>query len=153
RSPPGSSPARPWCSPESGCWPSGDESMDLGIEGKWALVCAASKGLGKGCATALAKEGVNVVITARGADVLEATARELRALGRGEIRAVAGDITTEAARAAALAACPQVDILINNAGGPPPGDFREWDRDAWLRALHANLLTPIQLLDALVATQ
>ena len=99
--------------------------MELGIEGKWALVCAASKGLGKGCATALAKEGVNVVITARGADVLEATARELRALGRGEIRAVAGDITTEAGRAAALAACPQVDILVNNAGGPPPGDFRE----------------------------
>ena len=124
--------------------------MDLGIEGKWALVCAASKGLGKGCATALAKEGVNVVITARGADVLEATARELRALGRGEIRAVAGDITTEAGRAAALAACPQVDILVNNAGGPPPGDFREWDRDAWLRALDANMLTPIELIKATV---
>src|SRR6185369_16489271 len=97
-----------------------------------------------------AKEGVNVVITARGADVLEATARELRALGRGEIRAVAGDITTEAGRAAALAACPQVDILVNNAGGPPPGDFREWDRDAWLRALDANMLTPIELIKATV---
>ena len=124
--------------------------MDLGLTGKWALVCAASKGLGKGCAIALAKEGVNVVITARGADVLEATARELRALGRGEIRAVAGDITTEAGRAAALAACPQVDILVNNAGGPPPGDFREWDRDAWLRALDANMLTPIELMKATV---
>src|SRR6478609_7501245 len=124
--------------------------MDLGIEGKWALVCAASKGLGKGCAMSLAKEGVNVVITARGTDVLEATARELRALGRGEIRAVAGDITTEAGRAAALAACPQVDILVNNAGGPPPGDFREWDRDAWLRALDANMLTPIELIKATV---
>jgi 3-oxoacyl-[acyl-carrier protein] reductase len=124
--------------------------MELGIEGKWALVCAASKGLGKGCAMALAKEGVNVVITARGADVLDTTARALRALGRGEIRAVAGDITTEAGRAAALAACPQVDILVNNAGGPPPGDFREWDRDAWLRALDANMLTPIELIKATV---
>jgi len=124
--------------------------MELGIEGKWALVCAASKGLGKGCAMALAKEGVNVVITARGAEVLEATARELRALGRGEIRAVAGDITTEAGRAAALAACPQVDILVNNAGGPPPGDFRDWYRDAWIKAIDANMLTPIELLKATV---
>ena len=124
--------------------------MDLGIEGKWALVCAASKGLGKGCATALAKEGVNVVITARGAEALEATAAELRALGRGEVRTVAGDITTEAGRAAALAACPQVDILVNNAGGPPPGDFREWDRDAWIKALDANMLTPIELIKATV---
>jgi 3-oxoacyl-[acyl-carrier protein] reductase len=125
--------------------------MDLGIKGKWALVCAASKGLGKGCATALASEGVNVVITARGADVLEATARELRALGAGgEVRAVAGDITTEAGRAAALAACPQVDILVNNAGGPPPGDFREWNRDAWIKAIDANMLTPIELMKATV---
>ncbi|MDQ6640016.1 MAG: SDR family oxidoreductase [Pseudomonadota bacterium] len=125
--------------------------MDLGIGGKWALVCAASKGLGKGCATALAGEGVNVVITARGADVLEATARELRSLGRGgEVRTVAGDITTEAGRAAALAACPQVDILVNNAGGPPPGDFREWDRQAWLKAIDANMLTPIELMKATV---
>src|SRR4029079_6187434 len=91
-----------------------------------------------------------VVITARGADVLEATAAELRQLGRGEVRAVAGDITSEAGRAAALAACPQVDILINNAGGPPPGDFREWDRDAWIKALDANMLTPIELIKATV---
>src|SRR5258705_6224629 len=124
--------------------------MKLGIEGKWALVCAASKGLGKGCATALAREGVNVVITARGPDALEATARELRALGRGEVRAVAGDITTEAGRAAALAACPQVDILVNNAGGPAPGDFRDWDRAAWIKAIDANMLTPIELMKATV---
>lgn len=125
--------------------------MDLGIAGKWALVCAASKGLGKGCATALAREGVNVVITARGAEALEATAAELRAIGNGvEVRAVAGDIATEAGQAAALAACPQVDILVNNAGGPPPGDFRDWDRDAWLRALDANMLTPIALMKATV---
>ena len=124
--------------------------MDLGLNGKWALVCAASKGLGKGCASALVREGVNVVITARGADVLEATAIELRALHGGEVRSVAGDITTNEGRAAALAACPQVDILINNAGGPPPGDFREWDRDVWIKALDANMLTPIELMKATV---
>lgn len=124
--------------------------MDLGIAGKWALVCASSKGLGKGCARALVAEGVNVVITARGADVLDATADELRALKCAEVRAVVGDITTEQGRADALAACPQVDILINNAGGPPPGDFRGWDRDAWLKALDANMLTPIELMKAVV---
>jgi 3-oxoacyl-[acyl-carrier protein] reductase len=124
--------------------------MNLGIEGKWALVCASSKGLGKGCATALVAEGVNVVVTARGAEALEATATELRALGRGEVRVVAGDITTEAGRAAALAACPQVDILVNNAGGPPPGDFRQWDREAWIKAIDANMLTPIELMKATV---
>jgi 3-oxoacyl-[acyl-carrier protein] reductase len=124
--------------------------MDLGIAGKWALVCAASKGLGKGCASALVREGANVVITARGEAALQATAEELRALSGGEVRAVAGDITTPDGRAAALAACPQVDILVNNAGGPPPGDFREWDRDAWLRALDANMLTPIELIKATV---
>ncbi len=128
--------------------------MDLGIKGKWALVCAASKGLGKGCASALVREGVNVVITARGVEALEATASELRALSLehrgGEVRVVAGDITTEAGRAAALAACPQVDILVNNAGGPPPGDFRDWDRDAWIKALDANMLTPIELIRATV---
>ena len=124
--------------------------MDLGLAGKWALVCAASKGLGKGCASALVREGGNVVITARGADALEATAVELRALQRGEVRTVAGDITTPEGRAAALAAGPQVDILINNAGGPPPGDFRAWDRDAWIKALDANMLTPIELMKATI---
>jgi 3-oxoacyl-[acyl-carrier protein] reductase len=124
--------------------------MILGIEGKWALVCAASKGLGKGCAQALVREGVNVVITARGAEALEATAAELRALNGGRVLAVAGDITTPEGRAAALAACPQVDILVNNAGGPPPGDFRDWQRDAWIKALDANMLTPIELIKATV---
>ena len=124
--------------------------MDLGIAGKWALVCAASKGLGKGCAKALVQEGVNVVITARGAETLEATAAELRALGGGEVRTAAGDITGEAGRATALAACPQVDILVNNAGGPPPGDFRAWDRDAWIAALDANMLAPIALMKSTV---
>jgi 3-oxoacyl-[acyl-carrier protein] reductase len=125
--------------------------MDLGIAGKWALVCAASKGLGKGCAQALVREGVNVVITARGDEALQATARELRGLaGAAEVRAVAGDITTPQGRAAALAACPQVDMLINNAGGPPPGDFRDWDREAWIKALDANMLTPIELMKAVL---
>ena len=124
--------------------------MDLGITGQWALVCAASKGLGRGCAEALVREGVNVVITARGNDALQATAEALRALGGGEVRAVAGDITTAEGRAAALAACEQIDILINNAGGPPPGDFRDWDRDAWIKALDANMLTPIELIKAVV---
>ena len=124
--------------------------MDLGIKGKWALVCAASKGLGKGCAEALVREGANVVITARGVEALEATARELRAIGGGDVRVVAGDITTAEGRAAALAACPQVDILVNNAGGPPPGDFRQWDRDTWIKALDGNMLTPIELIRATV---
>jgi 3-oxoacyl-[acyl-carrier protein] reductase len=125
--------------------------MDLGIEGKWALVCAASKGLGKGCAAALVAEGVNVVITARGEGALQATAAELRALNPAvQVHAVAGDITTAAGRAAALAAAPQVDILVNNAGGPPTGDFRDWDREAWVRALDANMLTPIELIRATV---
>ncbi len=124
--------------------------MDLGIQGKWALVCAASKGLGKGCAVALAGEGVNVVITARGAAALQATAAEIAVASPGvQVVQVVGDITTPEGRAAALAACPQVDILINNAGGPPPGDFRDWDREAWIKALDANMLTPIELIKAL----
>ncbi|CAN5870332.1 SDR family oxidoreductase [soil metagenome] len=127
-----------------------DLGMNLGIEGRWALVCAASKGLGKGCAQALVQAGVNVVITARGAEALEATAAELRALGLAEVRTVAGDITTAAGRAAALAACPQVDILVNNAGGPPPGDFRNWDREVWVKAIDANMLTPIELIKSTI---
>ena len=125
--------------------------MDLGIAGKWALVCAASKGLGRGCAQALGAEHVNLVITARGADALHATAAELRAAHPGiDVRSVVGDITTPAGRAAALAACPQVDILVTNAGGPPTGDFRHWDRDTWIAALDANMLTPIDLIKATV---
>jgi len=123
--------------------------MDLGIKGRTALVCAASKGLGKGCAASLAREGVNLVITARGAEALEATAVELRKLGVS-VKAVAGDITTPEGREAALKACPSPDILVNNAGGPPPGDWREWDRDTWIKAVDANMLTPIELIKATV---
>ena len=123
--------------------------MDLGIRGKTALVCAASKGLGKGCAASLAREGVNLVITARGTEALEATAAELRKLGTS-VKTVAGDITTPEGREAALKACPSPDILINNAGGPPPGDFKDWDRETWVKALDANMITPILLMRAVV---
>jgi 3-oxoacyl-[acyl-carrier protein] reductase len=124
--------------------------MDLGIRGRTALVCAASKGLGKGCAAALAREGVDLVLVARGADVLEATAAELRARHAVTVTAVAADITTDAGRAAALAACPAPDIVVNNAGGPPPGDFRDWDRDVWVKALEANMIAPILVMRAVV---
>ena len=124
--------------------------MDMGIRGKTALVCAASKGLGRACAMALAQEGVNVIITARGKEALEATAADIRSLTGVTVIAVAGDITTPEGRKAALAAAPQIDILINNAGGPAPGDFRDWDRDIWIKALDANMLTPIELIKATV---
>ena len=124
--------------------------MDTGLRGKSALVCAASKGLGRACAMALAMEGVNVTITARGAETLEATAAEIRAATGVTVTTVAGDITTEAGRTAALAACPAPDILVNNAGGPPPGDFRNWERDDWIAAIDANMLTPIFLIRAVV---
>lgn len=124
--------------------------MDLGIRGKSALVCAASKGLGKGCALALAREGVNVTVVARGAEALNATAEEIRRETGVKVTAVVADITTTEGRAAALAGCPQPDILVNNAGGPPPGDFREWDREIWIKALDANMLTPIELIKATV---
>ena len=124
--------------------------MDTGIAGKHAIVCAASKGLGRACAMALAREGVHVTITARTAETLEATAAEIRAATGVQVTAVPGDITTDAGRAAALAACPNPDILVNNAGGPPAGDFRDWHRDDWIRALDANMLTPIALIRATV---
>jgi len=124
--------------------------MDLGIAGRRALVCAASKGLGRGCAEALAREGVEVTIVARTEATVRNTAEEIGALSGRNVAWVACDITTVEGRAAALAACPQPDILVNNAGGPPPGDFRDWDRDAWLRAIDANMLTPIELIKATV---
>jgi 3-oxoacyl-[acyl-carrier protein] reductase len=124
--------------------------MDLGIKGKTALVCAASKGLGKGCALALAREGVDVVITARGKEALEATAQEIRKATGAKVTAIAGDITTAEGRAGALAACASPDILVNNAGGPPPGDFRSWSRDDWVKALDANMLAPIELIKATI---
>ena len=125
--------------------------MDLGIKGRRAIVCASSKGLGRACAMALAAEGVHVTLTARGAEALAKTAAEIRKASPGvTVTEVAGDITTPAGREAALKACPDPDILINNAGGPPPGDFRNWTRDDWIKALDANMLTPIELIKATV---
>jgi 3-oxoacyl-[acyl-carrier protein] reductase len=124
--------------------------MDLGIAGRRALVCAASKGLGRGCAEALAGAGVAVTIVARGEPELRATAAAIGAATGRPVAWVAADITTPDGRAAALAQCPDPDILVNNAGGPPPGDFREWDRAAWIRALDANMLTPIEMIKATV---
>jgi 3-oxoacyl-[acyl-carrier protein] reductase len=128
--------------------------MDLGISGKWALVCGASKGLGYGCAEALVREGVNVVVVARGAQALAEAADRLRAeAGRREgteVEPVAADITTAEGRAKVFALRREFDIVVTNAGGPPPGDFRDWDRDAWIKAVDANMLTPIELIKATV---
>ena len=140
--------------------------MDLGIAGKWALVCGASKGLGYGCAQALVREGVNVVINARHADALDQAAQsliaqtpyEISATGQKDFKpqvlAVAADITTAEGRAAVFSAAGgpgrDFDIVVTNAGGPPTGDFRDWDRDAWIKALDANMLTPIALIQATV---
>lgn len=124
--------------------------MDLGIRGKRALVCASSKGLGRGCAEALAGAGVSLVMNARGASALETTADEIRADHGAEIVTVAADITTEDGRASVLEAAGDVDILVTNAGGPPPGMWSDWDRDDFIAALDANMLTPIALMTALL---
>jgi len=124
--------------------------MDLGIRSRSAIVCAASKGLGKGCAMALAREGVAVTICARGAEALEATAEEIRREAGALVETVACDVTTDDGRRALLTACPQPDILVNNAGGPPAGEFRNWTRGDWIAALDANMLTPIELIKATV---
>ena len=126
--------------------------MDLGIAGKWALVCGASKGLGLGCAQALVGEGVNVLIVARGEQALQAAAAQLKQMASGgaQVLPVAADITTEAGRAAVFAARRDFDIVVTNAGGPPPGDYRQWDRETWIKALDANMLTPIELIKATV---
>jgi 3-oxoacyl-[acyl-carrier protein] reductase len=128
--------------------------MDLGIAGKWALVCGSSKGLGLGCAQALVQEGVNVMMVARGAEQLQASASKLiasYAYSTGaSVLFCAQDITTEAGRAAVFAMRPDFDIVVTNAGGPPTGDFRDWDREAWIQAVDANMLTPIDLIKATV---
>ena len=123
--------------------------MDLGIKGRRALVTAASKGLGRGCAMALAEAGVDLVINARGAEALEATATALRAKGVSVVTVVA-DVTTPEGQAAVLAAAQGVDILVTNAGGPPPGSWENWTRQDYLKAIDANMLTPIALMTALM---
>lgn len=124
--------------------------MDLGLKGKKAIVCAASKGLGRGCAESLAANGVDLVINSRTAEVLEATAGEIRDKYGVSVTAVACDITSEEGRAQVLAASPEPDILVNNAGGPPPGDFRDWGMAEWQSAVNANMITPIELIRAVV---
>jgi len=123
--------------------------MDLGIAGKTAIVCASSRGLGRGCAEALAAAGVKIVLNGRDAETLAKTAAELRKQG-AEVVEVAADITTEEGRAAVLAAAPAPDILVTNAGGPPPGMWSDWDREDFIRALDANMLTPIALMKAVL---
>jgi 3-oxoacyl-[acyl-carrier protein] reductase len=124
--------------------------MDLGLQGRSAIICAASKGLGRACALVLAGEGVAVTITGRDEARLKATAAEIEAATGAVVRLAPGDIATEAGRAAALSACPSPDILVNNAGGPPPGDFRDWEREDWIKALDANMLAPIAMMKAVV---
>ena len=124
--------------------------MDLGIAGRKAIVCAASKGLGRGCARSLAKNGVEVFVTARTADALKETADAISRESGVKVTAVPGDITTREGRQAVLDACPAPDILVNNAGGPPPGDFRDWDEQDWLDAVNANMITAIMLIKATV---
>lgn len=124
--------------------------MDLGIAGKRAIVCAASKGLGRACAMSLAREGADVTIVARTPGPLERSADEIRQATEVNVTPVRADITTPEGRGLALAECPNPDILVNNAGGPPPGDFRDWTRDDWIAALDANMLTAIELIKATV---
>ena len=123
--------------------------MDLGIKGKRAIVCASSKGLGLGCARALAGAGVDLVMNARGSDALEAVAQAIRTDFGVNVTTVACDITTDSGRADVLAAAEgAVDILVTNAGGPPPGMWNDWTRDDFIKALDANMLTPIALMQA-----
>jgi 3-oxoacyl-[acyl-carrier protein] reductase len=124
--------------------------MDLGLKGKKALVCASSRGLGRACAMSLARDGAAVTLVARTEEVLETAARTIREETGAAVTPVAADIITPDGRRAALAACPAPDILINNAGGPPPGDFRDWTREDWIKALDANMITPIELIKATV---
>jgi len=124
--------------------------MDLGIRGRRALMCGASKGLGRGCAEALAEGGVDLVLNARGAGALEATADDLRRRFQVNVLTVPADITTEGGRAEVLAQAGEVDILVTNAGGPPPGLWSDWEREDFIRALDANMLTPIALMKALL---
>jgi 3-oxoacyl-[acyl-carrier protein] reductase len=124
--------------------------MDLGIRGRRAIVCAASKGLGRGCAEALAAEGVELVLNARGEAALEAAAAAIRERHGVAVTAVAADIATSAGRDAVLAACREPDILVTNAGGPPPGVWSDWGREDFLKALDANMLTPIALMQAVL---
>jgi 3-oxoacyl-[acyl-carrier protein] reductase len=125
--------------------------MDLGIAGRRAIVCASSRGLGRACASALAAEGVDVVLNGRDAERLAATAEAVRKESGVRVTPVVADLDTEEGRAALVAACPAPDILVNNNGGPPPGRFEDWDHARWLAALEANLLAPVLLIRAVIS--
>lgn len=124
--------------------------MDLGITGRSAIVCASSRGLGRACAISLAREGVDITLNARTADDLEATAAAIRDDHGVTVETVVGDIGDESTRAALLEACPEPDILVNNNGGPPPGRFQDWDHEAWIEALEANMIAPVLMIRAVV---
>jgi 3-oxoacyl-[acyl-carrier protein] reductase len=120
--------------------------MDLQIKDKKAIVCASSKGLGKASALALAREGVNVWINGRNGETLSVTADEINAAGSGKAIPVVADVTTPDGRETLFSACPQPDILINNAAGPPPGDFRDWEQEDWFTAINANMYSAIDMI-------
>ena len=120
--------------------------MDMGLAGKTAIICASSRGLGKGCATALASEGVNVLINGRNQEILDKTAEEIIKKSKVDVKVVCADITTSEGQNKLLDKCSDPDILVNNAGGPPPGDFRDWSREDWISACNANMFTPIELI-------
>ena len=124
--------------------------MDLGIRGKKAIVCASSKGLGRGCAMALAEAGCDLVVNGRNADLLATTAAELRERYGVTVTEVAGDVSLPEIQRALLAACPDPDILVNNNGGPPFRDFRELDREKILQGVTNNMVTPIELIKAVI---
>src|SRR5579864_5021918 len=124
--------------------------MNLGIKGRKAIICASSEGLGRGCAFALAREGVDVVINGRRAALLETTAEAIRRETGVSVRAIPADITTREGREAVLSGCPEPDILVNNAGGPPIGDFRDWDEATWMSAVNANMITPIMMIKSVI---
>jgi 3-oxoacyl-[acyl-carrier protein] reductase len=124
--------------------------MDLGLKGKKALVCASSRGLGRACATALAREGASIVINGRNADALEETAQAIRGATNAQVSVIAANLDDQIERDRIVAACPDADILVNNNGGPPPGRFEDWDHAAWLGALESNLMAPAMLIRALL---
>ncbi|MBI1261320.1 MAG: SDR family oxidoreductase [Rhizobiales bacterium] len=124
--------------------------MDLGLTGKKAIICASSRGLGKACAMALAREGANVVINGRSEENLASAVKEIEAVAKGSVISVLADINTSEGRAALVAACPDADILVNNNDGPPPGNFQQWEEADWQKALEANLLAPVFMIKALI---
>src|SRR5450631_429503 len=128
----------------------GAQNMNLGIEGRTAIVCASSQGLGLACAQALAQEGVHVLINGRDQAKVDKTAAALREVARGDVIAIAADVTTTDGQAKLIAACPSPDILVNNNAGPAPGNFADIERGRWLKAIEANMIAPLMLMRAVL---